>query len=76
MGIALIVGKHPTQVLLSFRRSPLFLTGAKARGIGYTKGLPEGAPPEAQFTYLSPEIILTEKVRCYGSITFHIHRSN
>lgn len=38
--------------------------GAKGRGIGYTKGLPPGAPPEAEFTYLSPEIILTEKVPC------------
>lgn len=36
--------------------------GVKGKGIGFTKGLPPGAPPEAEFTYLSPAIVLTEKV--------------
>jgi len=41
----------------------MLLEGAKGRGIGDTKGVPAGEPLEVQFTYLSPAIILTEKVQ-------------
>ena len=44
--------------------------GAKGRGIGYTKGLPPGAPPEAEFTYLAPNVILAEKVRSFQVRSF------
>ena len=44
--------------------------GAQGRGIGYTKGLPLGAPPEAEFTYLAPNVILAEKVRCFQVRSF------
>ena len=37
-------------------------TGAKGGGLGYTKGIPAGAPPEAEFIIINPHIILTEKV--------------
>ena len=44
--------------------------GAKGRGIGYTKGLPPGAPPEAEFTYLAANVILAEKVRSFQVRSF------
>ncbi|KUJ19154.1 uncharacterized protein LY89DRAFT_780163 [Mollisia scopiformis] len=40
-----------------------FIIGARGHGLGDTKGLPAGAPPELEFTFLTPQIILTEKVQ-------------
>lgn len=66
MGTALLVGES----VASLCKSPIAQLlnnsiGVKKRGIGYTKGLPPGAPPEAEFTYLAPNIIVTEKVRWF-----------
>ena len=67
MGIALIIGESIASLFdcSYLLNSPI---GAKGKGIGYTKGLPSGAPPEAEFTYLAPNVILTEKVRHFENI--------
>ena len=41
--------------------------------MGYTKGLPPGSPPEAQLTYLAPNVVLTEQVRVSETNTILLH---
>ncbi|KAF2660948.1 hypothetical protein K491DRAFT_774271 [Lophiostoma macrostomum CBS 122681] len=39
------------------------IIGVAGHGLGYSTGLPSGSPPEAQFFYLTPNLVLTKKVQ-------------
>ena len=48
------------------------VTFVTCRRLSDTKGLPSGSPPDAEFTYLAPNVILAEKVRCFQVRSFPV----